>query len=294
MRDALRKINLSQDIFVGTAGSFARREASNESDLDFFLITKTKLEEAQRDGIIEQVKAALHPFFSNPPSVDGPFSVAETMDEMIHNIGGQRDDNDKITRRILLLLEGEWLFNEVMFDEIRDQLLQRYVRPTPSRDQIDIFLLNDIIRYYRTICVDYEFKTTEDKKPWGIRNIKLVFSRKFIYFSGLVAVAETHGLDKDEKFQRLKELFRMTPMERILSVTGPASASALRTYDVFLRQLSRAEVRQELKQIDRERRSDNQTFRELKDLSFQFSDELIELLNSHYGRRHIIFKWLMM
>jgi predicted nucleotidyltransferase len=60
MRDALRKINPSQNIFVGTAGSFARREASNESDLDFFLITKTKVEEAQRDEIIEQVKTALH------------------------------------------------------------------------------------------------------------------------------------------------------------------------------------------------------------------------------------------
>jgi hypothetical protein len=81
---------------------------------------------------------------------------------------------------MLLLLEGEWLVNEAGFHSLRREILQRYIGDKMTDHQLSLFLLNDVIRYYRTMAVDYEFKTNEgDKpKPWGIRNIKLVFSRK--------------------------------------------------------------------------------------------------------------------
>jgi len=52
-----------------------------------------------------------------------------------------------------------------------------------SMSETSRFLLHDLIRYYRTICVDFEYKTYENGKPWGDRNIKIQFSRKFLYFS---------------------------------------------------------------------------------------------------------------
>jgi hypothetical protein len=68
------------------------------------------------------------------------------------------------------------------------------------------------------MAVDYEFKTVEGakKKPWGIRNIKLIFSRKLLYAGGLFSVAATADLRRDKKIEELEKLFEMTVIDRLL------------------------------------------------------------------------------
>ena len=91
---------------------------------------------------------------------------------------------------MLLLLEGEWLFNEAGLKDIRRKILERYIAEGMKDHQLALFLLNDVIRYYRTMAVDYEFKTVEISKvkPWGIRNIKLMFSTTFFMPAGFLAL----------------------------------------------------------------------------------------------------------
>jgi predicted nucleotidyltransferase len=150
LRQELLRLGLPTTISVVTTGSFARKEASEQSDLDFFLLVDNKGMLVDHDYIVEiqqTISGIVRKVIGKQPSPDGAFGAYESTDRMLINIGGNSDENDKITRRILLLLECNWLSNQELFDATRGRLLSRYVDNNIRHDNITRFLLNDIIRY---------------------------------------------------------------------------------------------------------------------------------------------------
>lgn len=151
----------AKKFLIGINGSYARREATARSDIDLFFITL--------DGDVCGAKKYQKDFFEILrkqnfilPSSGGIFDHPLDAEE-ITNIGGNKDTNINITRRILLLLEGEWIFNKKKFYDIRSEILKTYVPEDIAEDRICMFLLSDIIRYWRTVCVDFEHKIAEGK-----------------------------------------------------------------------------------------------------------------------------------
>ena len=274
---------------VVTCGSYARQEASAESDIDFFVITDGPLD-AEKVPWLEPVEITINQIVPIQPAEDGAFSTLESRDAMLHNIGGQNDSNHKITRRMLLLLEGNSLFNHAGLRAFRRQILERYIGEGMTDHQLALFLLNDIIRYYRTMAVDYEFKAFEgdNPKPWGIRNIKLVFSRKLLYASGLFSVALTLDRAREAKVEKLESLFDLPVIDRMKEVCGAtAMEGVLGSYDYFLEKLESAEVRERLKSLQRDERHDP-LFRELKNEGHHFNRELLSLYEKTFDATHPI------
>ena len=199
--------------------------------------------------------------------------------EEIYQIGGQDDRNDTLTRRMLLLLEGEWLFNRSGFDYVRRELLEQYLYDRPQEDKICLFLLNDIIRYWRTICTDLEHKIRIQGKPRAIRVIKLRFSRMLLYISGVLTIGNGHGLCYEDKIRRLSALFEQYPIKRILSITGEEATPALNLYAEFLEALDTPGTRDVLENENR----NSEMFQEMSNKAGQFRDHLHHLFRTHFA-----------
>ena len=283
LRGRLADLSL-RDRVVLVCGSYARREASENSDMDFFILSS---DTSGDSSLLDKVRCAIKEAVPNEPSENGAFGGSVNREEMLGNIGGNDDTNRNMTRRILFLLEGEWLYNEAGLRDFRREILERYIREDMSDHQLALFLLNDVIRYYRTVAVDYEFKVTEGK-PWGIRNIKLIFSRKFLYASGLFSVAMTADRTREDKIRILEGLFELPVMERMISICGRSRMEAvLNGYNLFLEKLENSDTRKRLINLRTSERSDP-LFRDLKNEGHRFTRELLKLFESTFDSTHPI------
>lgn len=297
IRDQLAKalaITDSADrISVITTGSYARNEASDESDIDLFLIVDEEIDSLDKE--ISIIQSIIDHEIPKPSGSTNTFGadVVEPINLLVFNIGGVHDDNQKLTRRMLFLLEGTWLFNEERFHTYRKRLIEKYIKESITEHQIGKFFLNDIIRYYRTIATDFEYKVSEARKSWGLRNIKLLFSRKLIYFSGILVVAETYNLPRIDKINKTIELLNLTPLERIANLSKQEPEMIFNIYNTFLEKIAQRDVRLSLDSVERDKRNENPEFLSLKELGQEFSLSLSDWLKNAYPDSHPIHHSLL-
>jgi predicted nucleotidyltransferase len=293
VRSRLAKLLPGRDYAIVAGGSYARREASDQSDLDYFVICESAKLSPRAEEDFPTIKKTLKAVVQKEHATDGAFGKIVSIDQMGKNIGGRLDDNDTITRRVLFLLEGEWLYNEVQFNNYRNQIIGKYINASISEHQFCRFFLNDLIRYYRTVCVDFEHKTKEQGKAWGTRNIKLVFSRKLLYFSGILVAAETWQHTYKTKVEILNNLLSLTPIQRVGAVCGDKADPALKAYDEFLRKMGDPVIRKMTEKASGIRRTQPEEFRLLKNEGHHFSWMLAKLLKDTYDSSHPIHNALI-
>ena len=283
LRGRLAELPLG-DRVVLVCGSYARREASESSDMDFFILSS---DTNGNSSLLDEVRCVIKEAVPNEPSENGAFGGGVNRGELLENIGGGDDTNQNMTRRILFLLEGEWLYNPEGLRDFRREILERYIREDMSDHQLALFLLNDVIRYYRTVAVEYEFKIAKGK-AWGIRNVKLVFSRKLLYASGLFSVAMTADRTREDKIRILEDLFELPVMERMIAICGRSRMEAvLDGYNLFLEKLEDPDTRERLINLGTSERNDP-PFRDLKNEGHLFTRELLKLFESTFDSTHPI------
>src|SRR5262249_53766363 len=132
------------------------------------------------------------------------------------------------------------------------------------------FLLNDLIRYWRTICVDFEGKHWDpnlDRDKWVTRNAKLRTARKVLYAGGLVPILRCHEYLEPDIQPFLAAQLAATPLERLSSAFLWANAideggRLLSAYDHWVELIGTESVREELKSTDPEKRDESELFQE--------------------------------
>lgn len=283
LRDAASSLFTGNSkLIIGTNGSLARREMTVGSDVDLFYL------DVDNDPVVTEAVTQFNGFVGKNfklPDVRGVFKDPLSSAALYEKIGGEDDTNTTITRRMLLLLEGDWLFNPSGFRRVREGIVSAYTSNELRNDQICLFLLNDIIRYWRTICVDLEHKVRVDGKPRAIRLIKLRFSRMLIYVGGVVAVADTHNRSAKDKRSSLLDHFELSPLDRIEKIVGPAAAEIKSRYEAFLEQLDDQKIRNQL-EIPGQAGEETAEFKKLDLEAREFKQAISRMIDEKFGTDH--------
>lgn len=292
--ECLNTKHTAKQFCIVATGSYGRFEASSESDIDLFIVSDDDIKDSFLDEIKGEIGKIIEEEVPKPTGDTKTFGidVCIKLNTLLNNIGGNKDSNLNLTRRMLFLLEGKCLFNEERFKYYRSKLISRYTKKDSPNHQINKFFLNDIIRYYRTIATDFEYKVKEGKS-WGLRNIKLLFSRKLLYFSGIIVVAETPYKTWEEKIKITEELLDLPPLRRILKLSNTFPENIFSNYDTFLGKVSDKKIRKQLNKTTKQNRNKDGEFADLRGLGQQFSWDLHKWLQDKYFEAHLIHHLLI-
>lgn len=266
-----------KDVSVVMMGSWGRREVTSESDDDFMALVHGT-ERAKIAPTIPEIAKVL----DAEPGIAGYFGGIVGSADLVNFIGLDEDDVCNLTRRLLLLLESVPLTNESEHAAVIEESLARYLSSAkdyrPPR-----FLLNDVVRYWRTICVDFAGKHKENNEKWGLRNAKLRTYRKGLFAGGLLPVLECSRLKVSGMTPFLTAQFSMPPTDRIAESflrhsLADSGARCMLAYDAFVGRLDDAEFRSELIGVTPTNKGESAAFVEARDLGHQFQKGLLALL----------------
>jgi predicted nucleotidyltransferase len=273
------------------AGSLGRQEAHETSDVDAFVllrkgkVTQRRLTTARR--LVSELKATIESEgVQLRMASKGAFSDVCALEELVSNIGGKKDTNNTLTRRMVLLGEATGIGRSNNLNSIRRDLIKKYLQDLqPASDRRPIFLINDLVRYYRTMCVDYEYKKNEAGKPWAVRLMKLRHSRKLFYFSILVLLLKSEEIPPPERVKWIQDHFiNFTPLERIIIGLAEHGRNKhwgiLTCYNKFLEFMASPARRNKLDTIFFDKRDDSEEYIFLRDNSRELGDLFLDFILS--------------
>jgi predicted nucleotidyltransferase len=294
----------SEDTSLVVFGSLARGEWTTGSDLDWtYLIDGQANSDHLR--IAQKIGNVLRDRYTGPGPT-GTFGNLAFSHELIHQIGGQYDTNKNTTQRILLLLESTAIGTRTQaYDRVILGVINRYLEEDThllSHDltyyRVPRFLLNDIVRFWRTMAVDFASKQRDrDGAGWGLRNAKLRMSRKLIFASGLLACFSAKldvGLKKkistvqsteDDAIRsnlanHIRNLVRLTPLEVLekaikdYGVEDSVASALFGAYAEFLSMLADDGIRKALGKLRAKDSRTDSTFKQIRKISERFEKAL--------------------
>lgn len=285
-----------EDGTIFATGSYGRLEAGPESDLDVFIVSRAKQGAAaplytpsmdrvrqirlKSELIIAAEKAGMAEF-----DAGGKFLETHVYDEIVKEVGSPSDDyKNTFTGRILLILESRPLIGDDLYVSLKKDSINSYFRDFDGNEAefVPYFLINDLLRMWRTFCVNYEF-FREGTSDWRVKNLKLKYTRMLTCYSAILYMAAIYRLRGTVTPADVEGMSSLTPVERLekFSPSGPfdthseinklseLSESIIADYGIFL------EFVQEKKAAMKALKTDEDSWRER---SHEFGAKIASLL----------------
>ena len=278
---------------VYVTGSFGRRETSQFSDLDLFIAgygTSEKPALSRLDEIlvkadlIEATRRQHIPEFSG----DGAYLKHYIVSELLQSLGTPHDDaSNTFTARLLLLLESGPLIGADVYKRITDDVIAEYWGDygDHKNDFIPAFLANDILRMWRTFCVNYEARTEREpeleRAKRRLMNYKLKHSRLLTCYSALLYLLTVFSKAKTVSPMDAAYMISLTPTERLeWMISQPELGAAhakitelLQRYEQFLENTEIPKEELMSRFLDKEKR------KQYSESAYQFGDLVWNVLD---------------
>lgn len=240
-----------RDTCVYVVGSGGRGEMSAHSDVDLF-VARVDRAPSDVDAFLVQhaIAQSLFELDLPAPSQGGGFLRMHTAKSLCERMGTPEDDaTNTFTARMLLLLESRALVGDDVYASLVQKVLDAYWQNAKGHedDYQPFVLVNDVVRYWRILLLNYVAKNTEKAKELAepergaerrLRSYKLRHSRAMTCFSTLAAIlAQTSkgGVRCDD----VVRIVGQRPVERLQSARNSSTESAvariLELYEKFLR-----------------------------------------------------------
>ncbi len=275
-------------------GSLARNEFTEGSDLDWALLIDGVAKPDHQDIVIE-LRNRLKKVGYKDTGTTGTFGGMAFSHDIIHHIGGMEDNNKNTTRRLLLLLESSPIStnnNSIVYKNVIKNVLRRYLNKsfTTADVRFPRFLLNDIVRYWRLMCVDFAAKEWEEREhKWVLRNVKLRFSRKLLFVAGMLICYSFYernkigNIDRDEEIEHaLNDYVLNTPLEILSSFCvrnnlKDVGEILFDSYDYFISILEDQTNREHLGALSPKNIMNDKLYLKLREQSHIFQNALTEM-----------------
>lgn len=176
-------------------GSIARGEITEGSDLDYFILQNGASPQTTQT-LITAVERFRQELEFEEPGGQGVFGNIVIAPNLYESIGLDIDTNLNMTRRLLLLTESIPITTEKTYTDVIEKILYRYCsdylppqRADKSEAKVPRFLLNDLVRLWRTMAVDFgtkRWRSTMDDSH--LRLAKLRITRKILFVGPLATL----------------------------------------------------------------------------------------------------------
>lgn len=232
-----------EPLCIYATGSYGRLEAWEQSDIDLFFLADGHPDERPISSLrfirltarlIDLTEEMKFPAFTG----DGQYLGVQYVDQMEEVLGSPQDDRlNAFTARMLLLLESRPIYRTELYDDLLKRVVDFYFRDLEGHedDFEPVFLSNDILRFWRTLTLNYENKRfrisqledaseqTEARAQSALKNYKLKQSRLATCFSMILQLASD---PLPILPSRVLELCELTPQERFKALRGRGDSQA--------------------------------------------------------------------
>src|SRR5258708_11647690 len=291
----------STDAAIVVFGSLARDEWT-QSDVDWTLLIDGQAD-PEHLHVAQEVAERLEKEDLTPPGRSGIFGSMTFSHDLVQKIGGREDTNENTTRRVLLIQESKAFGKPDAHTRTLKHIFSRYLKDDRGlrfgtlRFKVPRILLNDIVRYWRTVTVDFVDKQRgQAGHGWGLRNARLRMSRKLIFATGMLScfscellpcggaleeLSTNHSTVGMEEY--LRKFVQTPPLEILATlllernIKQETALKLFSSYNAFLTLLDDEGKRNRLKELPLDEIATDPVFAEVRKFSHAFQEGLTAL-----------------